>query len=188
MRKVAFVLAGGFCGTLARYLLADPIMTLASRALPHTYAAVPYDVLAINLCGALAMGFLYGLVEHGLPFASDLRLALGTGFLGAFTTFSSLAYGGDRLLATGAFAAGSAYLLGSMVLGILCAHAGFIAAHRLATSRHTLARATASVRAARWTALARQASGFDTGSSASHAPSPLDSSSTAKRDLVEEVC
>jgi fluoride exporter len=187
MRKVAFVLAGGFCGTLARYLLAAPLMTLASRALPRTYAGVPYDVLAINLCGALAMGVLYGLVEHGLPFASDLRLALGTGFLGAFTTFSSLAYGGDRLLASGAFAAGSAYLLGSMILGILCAHAGYIAAHRLATSRRALARATASVRTARWTPLERQSSGFDPASSVPHTPSPSDSSNAAARDLVEEV-
>lgn len=136
MRKVAFVIAGGFCGTLARYLLSAPLQALASGLLPSGLlpgapGGFPYDILAVNLSGAIAMGLLYGLVEHGAAIPPEARLALGTGFLGAYTTFSSLVYGGDQLLARGAVVAGTLYLVGSVVLGTACARAGYLIARRL---------------------------------------------------------
>jgi len=137
MRRVALIFAGGFCGTLARYALSAPLLALAGPLLPAARLGFPYDVLLINLTGALALGLLYGLVEHGANVAPDVRLTLGTGFLGAYTTFSSLAYGGDRLAASGQPVAAALYLAGSIALGVLCANAGYAAAARLAarTSR-----------------------------------------------------
>jgi CrcB protein len=132
MRRVALVFAGGFCGTLARYALSAPLLALAGPLLPAARLGFPYDVLLINLTGAFALGLLYGLVEHGASVAPDVRLTLGTGFLGAYTTFSSLAYGGDRLVAAGQPVAATLYLAGSVALGVLCANAGYAAAARLA--------------------------------------------------------
>jgi fluoride exporter len=128
MRRIVLVFAGGFCGTLARYLLSAPLIALASLVLPIRPGSFPYDILLINLSGAFALGLLYGLVEHGARISPDVRLAAGTGFLGAFTTFSAFVYGGDRLLAAGAVTTGAIYLGGSMLLGVSAAYLGFILA------------------------------------------------------------
>lgn len=124
MRRFALVFAGGFCGTLARYLLAAPLLALATALWPGRQSGFPFDILLINLTGALAMGLLYGLFERGVALSSDTRLLLGTGFLGAYTTFSSLAYGGDQLLLKGASTLALLYFVLSMALGVACAHLG----------------------------------------------------------------
>jgi fluoride exporter len=124
MRRTALVFAGGFCGTLARYALSSPLLALARLLPPLDTGGFPVDILIINLGGTLALGLLFGLVEHGANISRDLRLALGTGFLGAFTTFSTLAYGGDALLGAGRAAPALLYLGGSVALGVLCARAG----------------------------------------------------------------
>lgn len=137
MRKLALVCAGGFCGTLARYLLMAPLLGLAGSLFPNSPSGFPYDIFAINLSGAFALGLLYGLVERGAGIPPDLRLAVGTGFLGAYTTFSTFAYGGDTLLATGHVLPGVLYVCGSMTLGVLCAWAGDrVAARHLPRRQH----------------------------------------------------
>lgn len=132
MRKLALVFVGGFCGALARYLLSVPLLALAYHIFPHTAFAVlrdlPFDILFINLTGALALGLLYGLFERGAAISPDMRLALGTGFLGAYTTFSTYMYGADRLLTGGVALVGWLYLLGSVALGVGCARLGYVGA------------------------------------------------------------
>jgi fluoride exporter len=100
VRKRWLTVAGGFCGALTRYLLGAPLLALAA-ALPLSTEAFPYDTLAINLSGALLLGALIGLVEHDAPVAPDMRLTVGTGFLGAYTTFSSFMVGADTLVIQG---------------------------------------------------------------------------------------
>jgi CrcB protein len=124
MRKLTLTLAGGFCGAITRYTLSAPLLRLASR-LPGAHAAFPYDILFINLSGALLLGFLFGLFEHGAPVSPDIRLTIGTGFLGAYTTFSSYMVGTDQLLAHGQILAGILYVMGSMAGGIILAFVGF---------------------------------------------------------------
>lgn len=124
MRKLALTLVGGFCGAIARYALGGPLLALAAT-LPHARVAFPYDTLVINLSGALALGFLLGLFEHGAPVPSETRLILGTGFLGAFTTFSSYIVGVDLLMRRGATLAAAWYALGSMSAGVALAFAGY---------------------------------------------------------------
>ncbi len=124
MRKLWLTLAGGFCGAITRYALSAPLLRLASK-LPGAHSAFPYDILFINLSGALLLGFLFGLFEHGAPVSPDVRLTLGTGFLGAYTTFSSYMVGADQLLAHGQMIAGILYILGSMTGGIILVYMGF---------------------------------------------------------------
>jgi fluoride exporter len=125
MRKFALVFVGGFCGTLARTLLAAPITVLTLTLFPHASARFPWDTFAINLSGALALGLLYGFCERGAAILHGLRLALGPGFLGAFTTFGSLVVVGDLLARGGLPILAIFYLLASLALGILCAGIGY---------------------------------------------------------------
>lgn len=124
MRKLLLTLAGGFCGAITRYELSAPLLRLAAR-LPDAHAAFPYDILIINLSGALLLGILFGLFEYGAPVSPDVRLTLGTGFLGAYTTFSSYMVGTDQLLAHGQILAGMLYVAGSMAGGVILAFMGF---------------------------------------------------------------
>ncbi len=135
MRNIALVFAGGFCGTLARALLAAPITSLTLTLFPHASAQFPWDIFAINLSGALALGMLYGLCERGVAIPHDVRLAAGPGFLGAFTTFSSYIVGGEMLARTGLPALAAFYFIASLAMGVGCAWVGYNAAGTLIQRR-----------------------------------------------------
>jgi len=101
------ILAGGFFGSALRYL-ADELFT----TLPGT--------LLVNFAGSAGMGmFMYASIYTG-RFGRHSRLLIGTGFLGAFTTFSALAV--ITLQQPPVFAA--AYLLLNILLGLLGILAG----------------------------------------------------------------
>lgn len=123
-RKLLLVMAGGFCGAVLRYALSKPLLLLAT-ALPAAHLGFPYDVLLINLSGAFAIGLLFGAFEHGVRLSPDVRLVLGTGFLGAYTTFSSFMVGAATLLRYGHAAIALFYLCGAMAAGVGLAYAGF---------------------------------------------------------------
>lgn len=121
---VALVGAGGAVGTLARFGLA--------RALAAG-DGWPVATFVANLVGAFLLGLLLeALVRRGPEDVrrQRLRLALGTGLLGGFTTFSSLALEIERLGADGNALLGAGYGLASIVLGVLCATAGVVLAAR----------------------------------------------------------
>ncbi|HEX8728810.1 MAG TPA: CrcB family protein [Ktedonobacterales bacterium] len=130
IRKLLLTLAGGFCGAVTRYLLAKPLLALAG-ALPGAHVGFPYDTLLINLTGAFVIGLLFGAFEHGAPLSPDLRLALGTGFLGAYTTFSSFVVGAASELQHGQALTALLYLCGAMAGGVALAFAGFTLAGHL---------------------------------------------------------
>jgi len=88
----------------------------------------PYGTLVVNVTGSFVLGFVYMLLANRLVDNDGYRLLIGTGFLGAYTTFSTFSYDtialverGDLLLAA---ANAGASLLGSIVaayLGIMLA-------------------------------------------------------------------
>ncbi|MFI2563067.1 fluoride efflux transporter FluC [Paenarthrobacter sp. NPDC018779] len=115
---IGLVAAGGVFGALARYGLG---------LLIPAPGAWPLPTLLINLTGALALGaLLEGLSRRG-PDAGHrrvLRLALGTGFLGAYTTYSTLALDTVHLL-MGGCSSGAAWYVGlSLVGGAMATTAG----------------------------------------------------------------
>jgi CrcB protein len=111
-RRLLAVLCGGFCGTITRYLLSGLIQGYLGKGWP-------YDILFINLTGAFILSFVTTLAETTLLVGPTRRLFINVGFLGAYTTFSSLALG-DVLLATnGNVVAALVYLVLSITGGIL---------------------------------------------------------------------
>lgn len=137
IRKLLLTLAGGFCGAMTRFLLSKPLLQLAST-MPEAHSGFPYDILFINLTGAFAIGLLFGAFEQGVGISPDLRLALGTGFLGAYTTFSSFMVGASALMLRGAELQAMLYLVGSMVAGVALASAGFATAGAAVHGRRRL--------------------------------------------------
>lgn len=123
---VALVLLGGALGTAAREALA--------LAVPPV-AGLPAALLLANLAGALLLGVLLeSLARRGpdLGARRSLRLLLGTGALGGFTSYSALSLAvAQGLLGTGTAIAGIGYGLGSVAAGALATVAGIALAARI---------------------------------------------------------
>jgi CrcB protein len=89
----------------------------------RTAGAFPWGTFAVNVSGSLILGFLTGLgLYHAFP--KTPRVVLGTGFCGAFTTFSTFSFETVRLVEEGAFAEAWRNTLGSLVAGSAAAAAG----------------------------------------------------------------
>ena len=128
--SLALVAAGGCAGTLVRAAL--------EWAWPASPGHLPVTTLALNVVGALALGLLLGALGEGRP---RLRLALGTGVLGGLTTHSTFILESHRLLTSGGDGGhpvlGAAYLVGSMVAGLVAAGLGLWLAGRLRRTGRT---------------------------------------------------
>src|SRR5690348_18366623 len=85
-RRLLAVFCGGFLGTLARYGLSLTIQGALGKGWP-------FDILFINVTGAFLLAFLTTLADAALFIGLHRRLFFNVGFLGAYTTFSSLALG-----------------------------------------------------------------------------------------------
>ena len=83
MNKLVWIAFGGLVGTLCRY-------ALSAFVDERSHSSFPYGTLTVNLVGCFIAGLMFPVFER-LAVAPDLRLAVFTGFLGGFTTFS--AYG-----------------------------------------------------------------------------------------------
>ncbi|SMY11110.1 fluoride efflux transporter FluC [Brevibacterium jeotgali] len=121
---LALVFLGGAAGTGARVSL--------TSALPLV-AGVPAVTVGINVIGAFVLGLLVEtLIRRGPDTGTPrrLRLLLGTGFLGGFTTYSALSLDTVLLLTEGRTGIAALYGLGSVVLGLLAAAAGVACATR----------------------------------------------------------
>lgn len=105
------VALGGAAGALARYAV--------GVLLPHGSSSLPVATLVVNVVGC----FLLGVLVAGWPDARWLRPFLGTGVLGGFTTFSTFALEGDRLVDRAPLVA-ALYVGLTLVLGLGAAWTG----------------------------------------------------------------
>jgi CrcB protein len=115
-RCLAAVAAGGVVGALARYGL-----TLVFPVLPGRF---PWTIFGINVLGCALIGVLMAtLARH--PGANPLiRLFLGTGALGGFTTFSTYALDTGELAGAGHPGTALGYLFGTLVVALLAVLGG----------------------------------------------------------------
>src|SRR5258708_34838168 len=119
VRYLAIGLAG-FAGAISRVLVA----TLFGRWFNIRF---PLGTLFINVTGSLFLGwFLTHIATRNV--SDTTRLAIGVGFVGAYTTFSTFMYDSNRLDADGARLEAIANLAGSLILGVLAVKAGIMLA------------------------------------------------------------
>ncbi|HEY2917074.1 MAG TPA: CrcB family protein [Candidatus Limnocylindrales bacterium] len=121
---LVLVAAGGAAGALSRYLVDGAIVDRLG-------AEFPWGTLVINTSGSFVLGLLFALaIERGvLP--PDTRAPLMIGFIGAYTTFSTLMLESWRLAEGGALALAFVNVAGSCILGLAAVLAG-LALGRLA--------------------------------------------------------
>jgi CrcB protein len=111
-KRILAVICGGFCGTLARTFLSLWIQSLVGKGWP-------YDILSINISGAFVLAFLTTLADASLLIGPTRRLFFNVGFLGAYTTFSSMALGSVTLIGDQRQFLALLYLLCSLIGGSL---------------------------------------------------------------------
>jgi CrcB protein len=104
--------AAGGVGALGRFVL-DGAVSARGRGV------LPLGTLAVNLTGAFLLGLLAGAGVGG----DALRLA-GTGFVGAYTTFSTWMFESHRLAEEGELRAAGLNVAGSLALGLGAAALG----------------------------------------------------------------
>ncbi|MBI4744956.1 MAG: fluoride efflux transporter CrcB [Deltaproteobacteria bacterium] len=118
MMNIMIVGIGGFLGSVSRYLIGGLVQEMF-----HTYR-FPYGTLSVNVIGCFLIGLFYGLGEtKGLP-APEVRLLIGTGFIGGFTTFSAFGYETMTLTRFGEPMSALANLLLHLLIGIGAVWAG----------------------------------------------------------------
>lgn len=110
------LLAAGAAGAPARYLLDGFVQD-------HTAGAFPWGTFVINVTGSLLLGIITGAeLYHALP--NTPKVWLGTGFCGAYTTFSTFTFETIRLLEEGAISDAFRNAVGSLLAGTAAAAAG----------------------------------------------------------------
>lgn len=110
MNNVLIIALGGALGAVSRYSLAHLAINLFGKGFP-------FGTLIANFVGSLLMGILFGLVESGslLP---QTKIALGVGFLGAFTTFATFSIDTVLLLQQGDWFKALANVLLNVILSL----------------------------------------------------------------------
>lgn len=128
-RSIGWVALGGAVGAAAREGAALLIPNLG---------AFPLAIPLVNVVGAFLLGYLYEAVTRLGPSAStgkNLKLLLGTGFCGGFTTYSTLAIDTSVLNSQGYLGLALAYAVGTVILGAFATWAGIVIAARV-NARH----------------------------------------------------
>ena len=121
MGRVLLVSLGGAIGTCARLLLSE-------WALEKLGPAFPWGTLAINTIGSFGLAVIMyaGVEAAALP--PTLRLALGTGVMGGFTTYSTFSFETLRYLQTGSPLLAAGYVAATLALCLVACAAGWTGA------------------------------------------------------------
>jgi CrcB protein len=110
-RELAAIFVGGAIGALARYGMAE--------ALPHHRGSWPWATFAVNIAGALLLGYLTTRLQERLPPSAYRRPLLGTGFCGGLTTFSTMQVELLQMLDAGERGLAAGYAAASVAAGVV---------------------------------------------------------------------
>jgi fluoride exporter len=107
----------GAAGAISRYWL-------DGRVSEMVHGQFPWGTFVINVLGAFLLGLLVALTTERLLPHPNWRIALGIGFLGSFTTFSTYTYETVKLAEDGAIGLALLNSIGMLALGLLAAASG----------------------------------------------------------------
>lgn len=122
---VALVAAGGVIGTAARAAISLAVSPIGQ---------FPVAIFGINIAGAFILGvLLQALALRGpdIGVRHTLRLFVGTGVLGGFTTYSALSSDSARILTDGGLGVALGYGVATVLIGGLASWAGILLGARL---------------------------------------------------------
>jgi CrcB protein len=122
-KVLAVIAAGGALGAPARYGVAQVI-----HVAKDTF---PWATLVTNLSGSFALGFILVLLIERFPPTRYLRPFFATGFLGAFTTFSTFVVESDVLIKDGHVSLAVVYVITSAAAGLAAVWIGIVLGHRV---------------------------------------------------------
>ncbi len=117
MQKVLWLLLAGALGTGARALMSGVVQKAFGPRFPLGTASV-------NALGCLFFGLVWAYTEDRLKLSTEVRFIVLTGFMGAFTTFSTFAFESASLLQEARVGAALANVVAQNALGILCVFGG----------------------------------------------------------------
>ncbi|HZP56637.1 MAG TPA: fluoride efflux transporter CrcB [Dehalococcoidia bacterium] len=116
--NVMYLAVGGALGTLARYY--------ATGWISDAWPGRGLGVFVVNITGAFIIGLFLTLSEDRFMWPPELRLLVAVGFLGAYTTFSTLTWETLQMLELRDVATAAMNLGGSVAAGMLAVWAGSV--------------------------------------------------------------
>ena len=119
------IAGGGALGALGRVGLA--------QALPASAGHWPWSTFAVNILGALMLGYFVTRLQERLPVSTLRRPLLGTGFCGALTTFSTVQIELLRMADQHRYGLGLGYLLASVIGGYCAVFGASVLVRRVRT-------------------------------------------------------
>jgi len=123
VRELLLVAGGGAIGSVLRWGLSGVVQRI-------TRSPFPWGTFAVNAVGSFAIGAIAAWAFERTLVSPAARLFLITGVLGGFTTFSAFSYETLALLRDGQWWSAAGYALGSVLIGVTAAGAGYALAMR----------------------------------------------------------
>lgn len=117
MVPVVLIGAGGFVGAVVRYVV-------DARVSAWTGGSLPWGTFVINVSGSFVVGLLFALLIERAVMPAEFRGPLMIGFLGSYTTFSTLGLETWRMISDGAWLYATGNLIGSIAIGLVAVVAG----------------------------------------------------------------
>lgn len=124
MKKYIFIALGGMLGAMLRY-------KIEHIHIYHYKEVVPINTLMINISGSFVLALVLTIAFEIWQFSSDLRLGIATGFLGAYTTFSTMCKETVNLMRQGDYYSSISYIGFSTMFGLAAAYFGIILAREI---------------------------------------------------------
>jgi len=124
MRKYVFIAIGGMLGAILRYLIKN--IHIASYK-----GTIPLNTLILNVSGTLFLALILTIAFEIFKFDADIRLGIATGFLGAYTTFSTLCKETVTLMNQGDYYSAISYIGFSIMFGLAAAYFGVVLAREV---------------------------------------------------------
>jgi len=124
MLKYIYIFIGGALGAVLR-------LAIKNIHIWNYHENIPLNTLIINITGSFILALFLTFAFEVMEVDADIRLGVSTGFLGAFTTFSTLCKETVALMVSGEYFSAISYLTVSTVLGLTAAYLGIVLAREL---------------------------------------------------------
>lgn len=125
MIKIVLIALAGSLGTLARYGLGSLVHRLFG-------AVFPWGTVSVNMLGSFLFGLVWTLAAERMAISAEARIVILTGFMGAFTTFSTFMFETGELIRGGQWLLAGGNLLLQNIVGLAAVFGGIALARLIA--------------------------------------------------------